>query len=323
MTIPQNEKREFDIQLQAPDISAYKEGNTGIDYITTYDSGVAGPHVMISAVVHGNELCGAIAVDHLFKQKVRPAKGKLTLAFMNVAAFESFDPENPTASRFVDEDFNRVWTPETLDGPRDSVELRRAREVRSVVEQVDYLFDIHSMLISPAPLMMAGPAPKGRDYARKIGLPHFVISDAGHKNGTRMRDYVDFINPESDKNALLVECGTHWAKETGDLAVKSVYRLLDVFGMIDKELAQKFGPTDSDLTDQTFVEVSGPYTVQTDAFKYATAYEGMEIIEKAGSVIGHDGDTPVTTPYDNCVMVMPSLNIKKGESAVRYGRVLD
>ncbi len=317
-----NNTPEFEIDLQAPDISSYREGNTGIDYISTFDSGVDGPHVMISAVVHGNELCGAIAVDHILKQKVRPLRGKLTLAFMNVDAFHSFDPDNPTKSRFVDEDFNRVWTPETLDGPGDSVELRRARAVRPIVEDVDFLFDIHSMLISPAPLMMAGPVHKGRKFAAKIGLPKFVISDAGHANGTRMRDYVDFINEGSSKNALLVECGTHWAQETGDLAIKSAYRLLDIMGMISEEIAKEFGPSPDEFPEQTFVEVSGPYTVQSDDFTYAHIYEGMEIIEKQGTVIGNDGGQPVTTPYDNCVMVMPSLNIKRGESAVRYGRIL-
>ncbi|MBL4666672.1 MAG: succinylglutamate desuccinylase/aspartoacylase family protein [Sneathiella sp.] len=312
----------FDMEIQAPDISPYKQGNTGVDYITTYDSGVEGPHLMISAVVHGNELYGAIAVDHLFKQNVRPLKGKLTLAFMNIAAFESFNPDDPTKSRFVDEDFNRVWTAETLDGPRNSVELRRAREVRPIVEQADYLFDIHSMLISPDPLMMAGPVPKGRDYARKVALPKYVISDAGHNNGTRMRDYGDFINPESPKNALLIECGTHWEQASADLAIKSVYKLLGEFEMISKELADQFGPSAADLEEQVFVEVSGPYTVQTDNFKYAKPYYGMEVVEKAGTVYGHDGETPVATPYDDCVMVMPSLNIKKGESSVRYGRII-
>ena len=82
----------YPVLIQAPDISAYQKGNTGIDYIHHFDSGNLGPHVMISAVVHGNELCGAIALDHLFKNEVRPLRGQLSLAFMNVAAFQSFDP---------------------------------------------------------------------------------------------------------------------------------------------------------------------------------------------------------------------------------------
>ena len=100
----------YPVNIEAPDISPYREGNTGVDYVTTLTSGKSGPHVMLSAVVHGNELCGAIALDYLMRQNVRPIQGKLTLAFMNVAAYETFDQSNPTASRYVDEDFNRLWT---------------------------------------------------------------------------------------------------------------------------------------------------------------------------------------------------------------------
>ena len=135
----------YPVNLQAPDITPYRKGNTGIDYVTTFDSAKPGPHVLLTAVVHGNELCGAIALDFLFRNDVRPTRGKLTLAFMNVAAYHNFDPANPDVSRYVDEDFNRVWDADTLAGPRDSAELRRARQLRPIIEQVDYLLDIHSM----------------------------------------------------------------------------------------------------------------------------------------------------------------------------------
>ena len=34
-------RTEYTVELTPPDISAYKNGNTGIDYATTYDSSVA------------------------------------------------------------------------------------------------------------------------------------------------------------------------------------------------------------------------------------------------------------------------------------------
>ncbi len=37
-------------------------------------------------------------------------------------------------------------------------------------------------------------------------------------------------------------------------------------------------------------------------------------------MIGHDGDRPIPTPYDDCVLVMPSRRLRRGESAVRFGR---
>ena len=50
------------VSLVPPDVSSYKDSNSGVDYIHYFDSGIPGPHVMISSLVHGNEICGAIAV---------------------------------------------------------------------------------------------------------------------------------------------------------------------------------------------------------------------------------------------------------------------
>ena len=59
-------------------------------------------------------------------------------------------------------------------------------------------------------------------------------------------------------------------------------------------------------------------------FRPARKFEGQEIIAKAGSVLGHDDDEPVTTPYDNCVLVMPSSNrpLRAGVTVVRLGRLV-
>ena len=62
-------------------------------------------------------------------------------------AFNRFDANAPDDSRFVDEDFNRVWTVERLNGTDDSVELRRARELRPFFETVDLLLDILSWIL--------------------------------------------------------------------------------------------------------------------------------------------------------------------------------
>jgi len=105
---------EYPVEITGPDISPYKKGNTGIDYIHTFDSKKPGPHVLISAVVHGNEPCGAIAIDWFMKQSHRPIQGKLSLAFMNVEAYLAFDPKNPNRTRWVEEDFNRLWGPGVL-----------------------------------------------------------------------------------------------------------------------------------------------------------------------------------------------------------------
>ncbi|MBC7135606.1 M14 family metallopeptidase [Oceanibaculum nanhaiense] len=313
---------EYRVDLSAPDIAPYRAGNTGIDYATTFDSGKPGPHVMVNAVTHGNELCGAIAVDYLFRNDIRPLHGKLTLSFANVEAYLSFDPANPTASRFVEEDFNRLWSEEVLDGPRDSVELRRARQMRPLIDSVDYLLDIHSMQHPTAPLMLCGPLEKGIALARALKHPEIVVSDKGHAAGKRLRDYRFFADPADPRNALLIECGQHWEKSSETVALDNALRFLGHYGMIDRETMDSHLSTQT-LPPQQVIQVTDPVTVKSDSFRFAADYKGLEVIEKKGSLLGHDGDEPVYTPHDRCVLIMPSRRLTKGQTAVRLGRFLD
>lgn len=312
----------YPVNLQAPDISPYREGNSGVEFLTTFDSAKPGPHVMLCAIVHGNELCGAITLDFLFRQEVRPVRGKLTLGFMNTAAYERFDPAAPDASRYVDEDFNRVWDEKTLNGPRDTVELRRARAVRPIIDQVDQLLDLHSMQHPTVPLLLCGPAKKGRALARALGFPPHAVADAGHAAGRRLRDYGVFADDASPKNALLIECGQHWDLSSEAVAKEMAIRFLAHHEVIDPGFASAHLP-EHPPAPQRLIEVTEAVTIKTDSFRFVADYRGMELIEKAGTLIAYDGGEEVRTPYDQCVLIMPSRRLRKGESAVRYGRYVD
>ena len=308
----------YAIELTPPDIASYRAGNTGIPYVTTFDSGRPGPHVMVNAVTHGNELCGAIAVDFLFRNGARPTRGALTLSFANAAAFASFDRERPNASRFIDEDFNRLWDNATLDGPRDSAELRRARELRPAVERADFLLDLHSMQHATAPLMLAGLLDKSLDLAKRVGVPEYIVCDAGHAAGRRMRDYGGFGDPASPKAALLVECGQHWEKRSEEIALATTLRFLAALDILDPAFLARH-PVDIG-PPQRVITVTEAVTIATDDFHFAADYRGLEVIPKKGTLLGQDGGREIRTPYDDCVLIMPSRRLKRGQTAVRLGR---
>lgn len=307
---------EYPVELTPPDIERYAAGTHGVSFVHTFQSDAPGPHVAVTAVVHGNEPCGAIALDTFLREGVRPVRGTLSFAFVNVAAYRAFDRDKPNASRWVDEDFNRLWSAQTLEGPRASVELTRARELRPFIDTVDVLFDIHSMQHKTAPLMMAGPAPKGVQLARQIGVPEVIVIDEGHAAGPRLRDYGAFIDPASEKNACLVECGQHWEAGAGDIAIDSALRFMKATGAIDPAT---MGAVE-DTPPQTVLRITDRVTVQTEAFVFAGEFLGMDVIEKAGTVIAHDGETPVRAPHDNCVLIMPSKRLWPGQTAVRLGQ---
>ncbi len=309
------------VDLIPPDISAYKTGNTSIDFYTTFDSGSPGPHVLINAVTHGNELCGAIVVDFMFRHDIRPTHGKLTLGFANVMAYQKFDPARPTASRYVEEDFNRLWSNDVLNGPRNSIELRRAREIRPLIDTVDLLLDLHSMQHPSPPLVLCGPLVKGQQLATCVGVPANIVADEGHAAGKRMRDYGAFGNPDSSKNALLVECGQHWEAESANVALEVTLRFLRSIDMIEPGFAEKHLSTKG-LPPQRVIEVTEAITARSHQFTFEERFIGFEIIPKAGDLIGHDGGTPVVAPYDNCVLIMPSRHLSPGQTAVRLGRIV-
>jgi predicted deacylase len=306
------------LELLPIDISRWAAGNTGVPYVTTIDSGSVGPHVLLMALTHGNELCGAHVLDYLLDQGVQPTRGRLTFAFGNVAAYERFDPSRPSESRFLDEDMNRVWSPEILDGPRQSREIARARALRPIVETADYLLDIHSMQTGAPPLVLCGVQAKGRRLASEVGVPPLVVADAGHKAGPRMRDFGAFSDDASPKTALLVECGQHWKMESRAVALDTTLRFLTAVDIVDPHWAvARLG---SRAVPQRFIRVTQAVTITSSDFRFHSPFEGMEVIPNAGTVIANDGERDVATPYDNCVLIMPSRRMVVGQTAVRFGR---
>lgn len=304
---------EYPVELTAPDISAYANGNGGVPYVWSFKGEEPGPHAMISAVVHGNEPCGAIAIARLLETDFRPKRGTLSLAFMNISAYEAFDPADPNASRWVEEDFNRVWAKDVLDSERDSVELRRAREVREVVASVDRLLDIHTMQHLAPPVMIAGTKAKGASLAAQIGVPKIVISDAGHAAGVRMRDHGNFDDADSEASACLIECGQHWESSAAELAHESAARFLVALGMADAEMIKATAPE-----PQSFWKVTEAVTIK-DEFRFAEAFSGGEVLPE-GHLLGWDGEREVRTPYQGCMLVMPSKRLWAGQTAVRLSR---
>jgi len=244
------------IEFAFPDLKPW-EGGGAAPYVHVRDSGKPGPAVMVNALTHGNEVSGAIVVDGLLRQGLRPRNGKLILSFANIEAYHSFDPATPFKSRMVDEDFNRTWG--RLDQPATTVE----------------------------------------------------------------RDYGGFGDPKSPKNALLIETGQHWRASSVVVAKDVAVRFLVESGIVDAG-DLPVGWRQPAPPAQRVVEVTHAVATKHGNFKAARHFEGQEMIAKAGTLLGHDDDEPVTTPYDNCVLVMPSSNrpLRPGVTVVRLGRLV-
>ena len=310
------------VDVALPDLSRWAAGNTGIPYVWRFAGEGATPRVTIQALTHGNEVCGASALDWLLRSGFRPAAGTLTLIFANTAAYQTFDASDPFAARCLDEDFNRIWDPLVLDGERSSRELARARELRPCYDATDFLLDLHSMTDPGPALALAGRQRKGCDLARALGMPQYIVVDTGHRAGRRLRDYGPFDDPADARNALLVECGQHWEAASPIVAQQVMLRFLRHFGMVDGP----FGDAHVDgaeLPPQRTIAITDVVTIETDAFAFTGQVSGMMSIGARGTLIARDGASDIRTPYDDCVLIMPTRRPRKGETAVRLGRYVD
>ena len=318
--MPKAHAESLPIELAAPDIGRWRDGGSGVDWVHVFDSGRPGPQVLVQALTHGNEICGAIALDWLLAQRWRPLCGRVTLVFANVAAYARFDPADPFPSRCVDEDLNRVWADETLLGTRDSTELRRARELRPFVDAADLLLDIHSMSEACSPLMVCGTVDKNADCARALGVPEILLIDTGHPAGLRMVERGGFGDPASAKRALLIECGQHWERVAADVAIDCLVRFLGLSGVADAGWVAAH--TRLPLPErQRLVRVTEAVVARSADFHFLLPVAGLAVIARAGTPLAQDGAHVWYTPYDDCVLVMPGTkNLKAGGTAVRLGR---
>ena len=308
------------VELNAPDIGRWRAGNTGVDHVHVFDAGVPGPNVLVQALTHGNEICGAIALDAMLREGVRPKRGRLTAIFANVQAYECFDPAHPFASRCVDEDLNRVWADEVLRGPRDSCELRRARQLQPFVDAADFVLDIHSMSEPCRPLMVCGTSEKNAAFARELGMPADLLIDTGHPSGLRMVERGGFGDPASPKRALLIECGQHWEAAAADVAHDALWRFLALTGVVDAAQAQARVRLPLPAQQQ-LVRVTEAVVARSMDFRFLVPTEGLGVVPRAGTPIAQDGEQVWCAPYDDTVLVMPGTShFKPGQTMVRLGR---
>jgi predicted deacylase len=297
------------LEVAPRDLSRYRAGNTGIDFVHRFESGRPGPHVMVNALTHGNEFCGMVAVCHLLDSGVRPKIGTLTLSFANVAAYETFDPARPFDSRLITHNFNRIWSAAWLDGKEDSVELRRAREMRPAVAVADHILDIHSTSQDVVPFWVYPSFERNAAVARSLARPEVhLVMPAGLGSGTPLVRYDGHGRADGTGAALVVECGQHFRQATAEVATEVATNFLAHFGLVDKPAPRPAAPA------RRF-ELLRTHVIQHESFAFVRPVVGFETFAE-GELIATDGSLEIRAPCDDCTIFMPARIVIVGREGV-------
>lgn len=299
-----------------PDISRFAAGNTGIDYVWSFDAGPPGPHVMVNALTHGNEPCGAVAIAALLDDGIRPARGRLTLSFANIAAYRAFRDEGDVTARFLDRDLNRLWRDDWIAADKDSREAARAREMAPLLGTVDMLLDLHSTASVATPFFVIAELEKTRRLADAMAWPPLQqLMPGGCQDGRHMVDYGRFSDPDCGATAVTVDCGRHLDPAAGDIAIRAARRFLAIC---------EIGTGAADETDTDPIRryrTGEPYIVQFDAFRLAIPEDGFVPVAKGG-LVAMDGELEVRAPHDTTI-IAPRPTPEKGSTAFIWTTEVD
>lgn len=292
------------LELLPRDLSPYRRGNTGVDYVHRFESGRPGPHVLVNALTHGNEFCGMVAATHLLDAGVRPRIGTLTVSFANVEAYQSFDASSPFDSRQLVHNLNRIWSLAWLDGPEDSPELRRAREMRPVVAAADHVLDIHSTSQEVQPFWVYPQIEANGRTALAIGRPsvHLVMPQ-GLGSGTPLIQYHRQVDPAHAGVGLVAECGQHFRRATGEFAVGVALDFLAHFGLIERAQEPPIS-NQPDAPPQRY-ELLQTWVIRTPEFRFTRPVIGFETFAR-GELIATDGTDEIRALCDDCTILMPT-----------------
>jgi predicted deacylase len=240
-----------------------------------------------------------VAATHLLDTGVRPKVGTLTVSFANVEAYASFDRADPFQSRMLVHNMNRIWSKEWLEGPEQSPDLRRARELRPVAAAADHILDIHSTAQVVEPFWVYPGRPRNAAAALAIGVPgiHLVMPN-GMKTGTPLIEHGRHGTADFHGVGLVAECGQHFELASGVLATEVALRFLAHFGLVDADPAWAAPPA-----PRRYELLATPVIKSAEA-RFTRPVVGMETFAR-GELIATDGADEIRSPCDDCTIFMP------------------
>ena len=267
-----------------------------------------GPHVVMFAGVHGDEVSGVHAIEKLlfdfFGGKRELMQGSLTLVRANEHALSA-------ERRYIKHNLNRLFRDDY--GPeidRTSYEFARAQELKTILQNCDYFLDFHSAPIAQEPFLVAET--KAVEFFGKLAIPRIMTGWSKFSSGAIGGDTENYANAHGAMAATL-ESGSHFEKSSIDVAYKTAISLLAVLGMIEGN-GEKSAPE---------VELFDVYAVvlkEFDDFRYVGEAKNFQFLKKGEAFASQNGH-PVSVLEDSYLLIpMKPEDTKVREEVCYLGR---
>ena len=266
--------------------------------ITTFDTKITGPNLVIMAGVHGDEPCGVVALREAMS-KYTITRGRITWIIGSPEAVINSRREYQT-------NLNRMFRADWLLSKfeKQTYEYVRSRELMPILAEADALLDIHS---STTPDTIPFVICESQSYQTAALLPVTIVVsgiDTLHPTGTDA-----YVN-EKGRQGICIECGNHNDLQAVEVAKEAIKSFLCAFGVIQiEELASPIA--------QRYIKAEWIYKNKS---KFLLAKDFPEFARiNEGEVIGYDGGKAI---YANTsgVILFPQNCTESGREAFVFGK---
>jgi predicted deacylase len=284
-----------------------------------YSGQQAGPRLIVTGAVHGNETCGTTAIRRAMQAL---DSGALTIRQGSV----TFVPvTNPLAyakgERAGERNLNRNLFPNPQ--PQD-FEDRVANWLCPLLAQHDVLLDLHSFSGSGEPFVMVGPRDNDgplepfkheqqeRALARRLGVRRFVdgwLRTYGAGVERRLSGSSDLQTVlrygvgtteymrSTGGYALTLECGQHTDPQAPEVAYRAILNTLAFLGLIDAPEPEPVAPEQMEALSMVAV-----YDKQDAGDRFSRHWASFDPVRQ-GEEIGRRADgTPVLAEFDGRIL---------------------
>tara|TARA_Y100001001_G_C7992115_1_gene303277 strand:+ start:499 stop:1350 length:852 start_codon:yes stop_codon:yes gene_type:complete len=197
--------------------------------IHRYQGAQDGPTLTVFGAIHGNELAGTLGIRELM---TKLENGDITIKRGTLVLVPVCNPKAQEQDvRYIDVNLNRLFGNPNL--PENAYESDLARQLMPLIEETDYLLDIHSTHISGDPAFITADesVPAAIDFAKALGIPKICV---GWEDVYSEEDYTTeaFANNQNSVG-LTVECGYHKDNGVIEYARKAITNTLAFLNMAD------------------------------------------------------------------------------------------
>lgn len=251
----------------------------------------AGPRLLVSGIVHGNEPCGFYAIkkllQHFADKTLQLNCGTVTLVFANVRAFIE-------SKQHIDHNLNRLFI-DSVSKSTPSIELARAAELRPLYANTDYLLDLHSTTAPTVPFAMCEDS--AFDFAKTLGFSPLVVGWGALGAASITGDTETYCNSKGGIGITL-ECGQRDWPGGADYAYSAIRTVLNALDMCQEKSAPNLA------TKPAIYRIQSVFSIRSSNFEYARPFHSFDPLE-AGELIGKDEIGPVFAPQE-CIILMPA-----------------